>query len=601
MTLLSPLSLLWLASLPVFLWLWRLASTHRQIRVPSLVPFEHLLRRQSRRRTRLVINRLFWLQLAALLGLVFTLTQPILWRPRTRTILAVLDTSASMTARAHGRSRIFDRAKQQLQQQLERSAQGARVFLMTTAPVAPVLPQPTADVAALLQALQTVEPSHLGGNLATTVRVGRSLLGEEPDAIFIATDEVPPEDGPGERVDWITVGEPQPNVAIVGVDAQGALCDAAEPRVLVTVQGFTREPAAIELIAAQQGRELARAGATIAPRARASMALPLPAGTAGDVEIQLRGSDDALDVDNRAWLHWRPSATLPVVVQTADAAFAGTISRWMRACPSLSASTTPPTSGAYLLVTDDAASVSPSGPAALMLFHRPVPSSAAVPTVSHWLVSSDHPVGAYLPPLDVVAAQLDRSAVLTGSGVVVISALIQGRKLPVLVAEERDGRRVVQAFFDPVGSQTSTPVTLAFFNSLRWLMGSTGPSTVGEPLVSRAFAAGPVRVRRPDGQVDTVEATHGWLRYDGTLLAGRYALSQGAIALTVGVSFINPLESNLLDRVSTWQPVRESMPAAAATRAAQPLATSLLWVLILVLFVEWRLYSAKHQSVVRSP
>ena len=85
MSLLSPLGLLWLASIPLLLWLWRLASSHRKIRVASLAPFEHLIRRTSRRRTRLVINALFWLQLLALILLALALAAPILYRQRAQT------------------------------------------------------------------------------------------------------------------------------------------------------------------------------------------------------------------------------------------------------------------------------------------------------------------------------------------------------------------------------------------------------------------------------------------------------------------------------------------------------------------------------------
>ena len=74
MFLLAPLGLLWLvASLPALIWLWRLSGTHRQLRIPSLVPFEHLLKRPSRQRTILVVNALFWLQVAILTTLTFAL------------------------------------------------------------------------------------------------------------------------------------------------------------------------------------------------------------------------------------------------------------------------------------------------------------------------------------------------------------------------------------------------------------------------------------------------------------------------------------------------------------------------------------------------
>ncbi|MBI2495056.1 MAG: VWA domain-containing protein, partial [Candidatus Omnitrophica bacterium] len=119
MHLLSPLGLLGLLSLPVLLWLWRLSAARRPVHVPSLIPFEHLLRRQPRRRTRLVVNGLFWLQLAALAGLALALAQPVVFQRQANTSLIVLDTSASMGARWKG-STAFEHARRALLERIER-------------------------------------------------------------------------------------------------------------------------------------------------------------------------------------------------------------------------------------------------------------------------------------------------------------------------------------------------------------------------------------------------------------------------------------------------------------------------------------------------
>ena len=600
MSFLAPWALIWLGSVPVLLWLWRLASTQRQIRIPSLVPFEHLVRRQTRRRTRLVVNWLFWLQLALLIGLALALAQPILLRPRATTILAILDTSASMGARAGGRS-VFERAKRELQRQIEQKAATDRVFLVATSPPAPVLPQPTTDTNMLTRAIRALPVSHLDGNLAATVRIGRVLLGGEPDELIVVTDEPPPADRLPPNVRWVRVGEPQPNVAIVGFDARGSLCAPAEARIVTTVQNFSGEPALVELAASQRGRGLSRTRAELAPHARVSVPLPIPSETEGELEIILEGPRDGLDVDNRAWFQMRRAATLPVVVHTEDVSFAQAMSRWLSACPAVPWTTTPPSDGGgYLLVTnqEEALSLSPA-PSAIMVFRLPAGQAGSprtpTPLLAHWVVSSDHPIGAYLAPLEVVAARLDLSATAaSGSGLPVVSALVHGRKLPIIVAEERDGRRLVRCFLDPSGSQESTPMILAFFNSLRWLMGSSHPPTVGEPLTLGGFEPGTITVRRPNGSTEHVEAARGMLQYDGTTLAGRYQFSQRSTEVTVGVTFIDPLESNLLDRVSTWRAMSEPLVTLdTPRRVTQPLASMLMWLLLIMVLAEWWLYAFK--------
>ncbi len=144
MNFLAPLGFLWLGSIPVFIWLWRLASSNRQTKVASLIPFEHLIRRTSTRRRRLVINWLFWMQLAALLIAALALSQPLVSVVRGKTILAILDTSASMGA-AHGPSAAFEQAKQAMIQRLARKAPADQVLLMTTAPAVPLTPEPVTD------------------------------------------------------------------------------------------------------------------------------------------------------------------------------------------------------------------------------------------------------------------------------------------------------------------------------------------------------------------------------------------------------------------------------------------------------------------------
>jgi hypothetical protein len=145
MTFLAPLGLIWLASLPVWVWLWRLSASRRVVRVPSLVPFEHLVRRQARRRTRLVVNSLFWLQLAALLALILAIARPALLRPHVRRWLVIVDTSASMAAR-RGSTTAMARARQAARDQIRRKAAADAVLLMTTAPVHAVTPRPTSDL-----------------------------------------------------------------------------------------------------------------------------------------------------------------------------------------------------------------------------------------------------------------------------------------------------------------------------------------------------------------------------------------------------------------------------------------------------------------------
>lgn len=606
MSFLSPWALLGLLSVPVLLWLWRLSATRRHVHVPSLIPFEHLLRRQPRRRRHLVVNGLFWLQLAALAGLALALAQPVLFQRRASTTLVILDTSASMAARWKG-SNAFEHARRALLERVERKGLADQLFLMTTAPAAPVLPSPTNDAGALRRAVHAIQVTHLGGNLSTAAHIGRSLLRAAPDETWVVTDEPAPAGQLPDNVRWLRVGGPAPNVAIVGLDAQGSLCTPADARIVVTVQNFSNEPTQVTVTATKQSDQVASAGVDVAARARTALPLALPLEAAGELEVTLDAQGDALDVDNHAWLDLHQSASLPIVVHARRSSLTEVVSAWLGACQALRWQTGDPTPHSpYLLITDDEEE-QPAVAAAIMRFSPP-PSQEPVPV--HWVVSADHPIGSYLAPVEVVAAPVNLSAGLALSGTPVVSGLIRGRRAPLVVADERDGRRLVWMLFDPSGHRDSTPIILTFFNSLRWLMGHAQTALAGEPLTVAGLKPGTVEVQRPDGSMDMVDAEGDLISYQATTFAGRYRFrgSRGSSEAAVAVNFFNPLESNLIDRSSTWRAVQapgiltgtaSPKPVAHERRGGgplYPLASLVMMVLLCLLVIEWRLYSAKRMS-----
>jgi hypothetical protein len=589
MSFLNPWSLLWLASIPVLIQLWRLVSVRRRVVVPSLIPFEHLAARTPKRRGRLAVNALFWLQLAGLTGLALALAQPVIFRPREKLTLVLLDTSASMTA-----GDAFETARRSLMSRVARKSPTEQLFIMTTAPVLPLISQATSDGIALTRALEALKPTHLSGNLSTAERIGRALLGDPPDATLIITDEPAPETVPA-SVQWDSVGSPRPNAALVGLDAQGPLCSPADARVIATVQNFSPEPAAVTVRAAQGTRRLAEAAVALGPGERRSVSLALPEGARGAVSLSLDAPRDGLSLDNRAWLDVGEQAALPIAVRSDNAGFRLTLSSWLGACQALTWRTDEqPSLEPVVVVTDDESRLGPSDSAVLLF----VPPARPSPVISHWITAPDHPVGAYLPEIGVTTAMLNPADPGTASGSAVVSALFSGNNIPVILADEREGRRVVRMRLDPSGSGTSTPVILAFFNSLRWLMGRSEARIPGEPIVIAGWNPGAVRVRRPDGTDDMAASSAGAVRYDNVTLSGVYHLEQGPVEADIHVNFFDPVESDLFQRVSTWRPLPETAPSGQPRRrVAHPLANLLTAGLLILMLVEWWSYSAKSNSL----
>ncbi len=664
MSLLSPLALIWFASIPVLLWLWRLAATQRQTRISSLVPFLQLLRRPPRRRTHLVVNLLFWLQLVALALLALALAQPVIFQRRSKTILVVMDTSASMGARSRGQT-AFERARSRLRSRVTHARSGDQYFIMASAPVAAMMAQPSADPVQLARAVDALQLGDVSGNLATTADIGRGVLGGRVDATMLVTDESAPQ-MPVEGVEFLTVGEPLPNVALVGLDAQGALCGEAAARLVVSVQNFSKDAAHVEVIATQQGHRLARAEATLAARERVSLSLPISRDIHGRLEVSLVAPHDALEVDNHATVNVETSSTIPVAVVSDDPEFRRVIGGWLSACQGLVWSEGAPAAAAppSLLVTDrEFHPPSPEAPplgsplrsrsfataqqggeegearvaseraasprlrsrrfearsaekgfrptggsegatglpvglhatasvlGAVQFFHSTVSSTVSL---AHWMVAEDHPVSSFLLPVESVAASAVLPPTAGWSGEPVVWGLVKGQRVPIVSAGTQEGRRTVSIFVDPSASPAATSLLVVFFNSLRWLMAQADVVRTGDPLLIPGWGPGQVTVRRPDGNREYLAHAGGMFRYDATNRAGVYRIAHGNHEVTQAVNFLDPLESNLMDRASTWQPIQPHRSVnASAGRTHVPLSHSLLVLVIVILVIEWSAYRGK--------
>lgn len=595
MSVLSPWALLWLGSVPVLIWLWRFAASRHQTILPSLVPFEHLVRRPPTRRSRLLVNLLFWLQLAALILIALALAEPVLTAAKTRTVLVLLDTSASMSATSGGPSP-FQRARRVLASRLARQRPDERLFVVGTAPVRAITDTP----------LSELTPAPMAGNLSMARRIGQALLGTQPDEILVLTDESAP-GRLGAAVSFQSFGQPQPNVAIVGLDAHEPLCGPSQTRIVVTVQNMADAEQDVGLSVTQQGRVLATATQIVPPSSRVPITLDLPDGASGVLDVSVRARRDALALDNRALVMLRGSSSIPVLVASEREVFVDSIGSWLEPCPRLAwepvrlrdgAAGLPPAKPEAVLVTDQPALVS-GWPGEAIVFAR---ASSAPPVIlTQWLVDAAHPVGEYLSPLETVATAIVPAQAEPLWGEPVIWGVVNGQRVPLVRAASVQGRRLVGVLADPTASSPSIPLVVVFLNGLRWVTGSMGFIMTGEPLTVGPFASGTVRVQRPDGTVEGVAHPGGLLRYEATDQIGRYRFTpplharagfiQGEHAIERLVNFLDPVESNTMTRLSTWsdEPVVSAVAASPRGRR-HPLAAWLLGLLVVVLLVEWGLY-----------
>ncbi len=540
MSLLAPLGLLGLLSVPVLLWLWRKQATRRQTRIASLVPFEHLQQKQPHKRSRLKVNLLFWLQLAACGTLALALAQPLARHAAAKTTLIILDTSASMGARTRGGT-VYEQGLRALTDRLRSRSPLEKYFVVASAPVMALTPQPVGSAADVEAAAASFRPQATAGSLTAAAQIGQALLGYAPNHVVVVTDEPPPDEH-ADNLEWIRVGGKLPNAAIVGLDSEPALCEKASGLVAV-VANFSEEPSRLRVRAMQAGRVLDEQTVDLEPGKRSSIALSLPQDIVGTIRVELDADPDALDWDNAAEADVRSAASMPVALSVQAAPVRKALQGWLNACKGLGWSETPPEDPAqpFMWVTDQV-SPSPRGIGSVLV--SPEASEASNQAPVYWLVDNDHPVGRYLAPIEPAGI----APAKTGIGEEarpIIWAMVRGERVPVVAVREEEGRRTVVFNLRPRAAADSSQALVAFLNSLRWIMSGTGRSAA---------------------------------------------------------AFLDPLESNLSEPASTWTVTtgnaargNTATPVAGERTEPQfaslPLLPWLLWAAVLLLLVEWGRYT----------
>ena len=192
MTLLAPLALLSLLTLPIIVVLHMMQSRRRRVEVPSLllwrqIPLQATARR--RRRLRLTLLLLLHLLVASLIGVA--LAQPEITLPWTnaRTRAIIIDTSTSM-ALVEGTSSRLERARQRAAVLIREMRGADQVALIGAGPQPRLIDRGhVADRARLLGALTALDVEGSGSDLVSAFTIAETLLLDQPGAeIFVLTD-----------------------------------------------------------------------------------------------------------------------------------------------------------------------------------------------------------------------------------------------------------------------------------------------------------------------------------------------------------------------------------------------------------------------------
>ena len=301
-----PLALIGLVSLPIIVAFYMLRLRRRDLPVGSTFLWQQLIRDVEANAPWQKL-RFSWLLLIQLLIAAIVVLAAA--RPFTATtsdlaanVVLIVDTSASMATRTEDEDRLA-LARARAAEVIGRLPERGRVTVVAAADTANVLVSETDDRDAALEAIDSIGPSQLPGDLTDAFALSSALAARDSDSTIVVVT-----DASGEELPEVAVGAPVVVERVGATDANQSIAalsalrrsGGAQLDLFVAVANPSRDEAVRRLEVYADGALVDARELTI-PAGQRSEALisTVPAG-ASTVEARLAGSD-ALATDDRAF------------------------------------------------------------------------------------------------------------------------------------------------------------------------------------------------------------------------------------------------------------------------------------------------------------
>lgn len=604
---------IWLAALAVLgplLWFYLRTRRRPPAMVSSLAVWRAVAEPVvARRRPRLPL--LFFVQAALIAASVLALAQPFAKRPMppgpVRDAVVVLDVSASMQAREDGTTR-FALARDAAQERARELGRSGRRLTVIAAAQQPVVAGTQLDGERAAELIGTLEPRDTSGNLTAAAELAAAQAGAHGSIdVFtdVATEGLVMSRDARALSTVHRFGTGGDNVALSGVRV---LANPFEPlartRAIVTVRNLAADTRTVEVrIAPLAGEDGAITRAvTLAPGAIEVVSVD-GFTWSGPFRATLSPGDDfALD-DTIYGVVPAPNP-LRVLLVTEDDALQRALEALARSLGNVEVRTLVPVQ------------YRPENGAAITIFDRfapPLPPSGNAVYLAPPRGNADVTVAGAGPrarfaeqrvhPLTVGVANADT---LLGDGMVSIAASgplkpvllgrAEGREVPLVLAGEIGGRRVVATSFPlragDLRNADALPTLVFAINLLRWLAPASGEAPLtrlaGERLRAGFPDASPIaRIEGPDGTRELGPSDEITLER-----AGVYRAIGANGPRDLLVSFVDPAESDIarpLTAPATAPPVRAVEPDPSTVTAWQqlPYVRELLLLAVAAMLLEW--------------
>ncbi|MFN0127211.1 MAG: VWA domain-containing protein [Verrucomicrobiales bacterium] len=556
---------LWLAVVPVALYLFRRKS--RTVRVSTLLFFKSLAREHQESAWLRRLKRWLSLLLSLLLvcgpvvGLGRLIVAPA--GSEARSVVVVVDTSASMAARdGEGRTRL-ERAQARVRSQLAGVSEGVPVALVAAGATPEIVHPRSTNRRDLLRALGLLKVKPVADNAAAALATATAMAAlETPAEIWWASENGP--DGEAglpvgvRRRDLVVALEKPINAGITAfsVTPMPLLHARYQAFVQVALNSEAEAPRVAVVEPRVAGLPLARRELTLQPGAMQGLTLEIEASQEQVLEVSLQMEGDMLEADNMvvcrlpaprplvvAWFTPKPDPFTLLALQSLATegeveVFTGEPAQW------------PPPRLPDVAIFDGwlpaewpaevpVLVINPPGSAGPV---RARPLDPPVPRDEVRAVADEHPVLFRLNPGRVALTQ---TAIIDASGA--LQPLWMAGDQPVLAAGESGGQRLVILACAPALSER-LPLTTSY------------PLFLGNALFWCAEKSALARIPRiqPTGTlVEDIRAPMEWRELKDGKLAAPAAIPAPSSGIAV------------LDRLGLWQTTDRAREGAAALLSQQ--------------------------------
>lgn len=561
---------------------------------------------------RLRHNWLLVLQLLLLALLAFALARPFFYTNGIagRNLIIIIDRSVSMAA-LDGTPTRLEAARAQAIQLIDQLPDGGRATIIAAGGLMEVPAAATTDRRQLREAVNSIVVRNDGGSdLAQALTLAAALVAREAESeVAIISDgnvRVPPDIKMPSTVRYFPIGQQGQNLAISAMSLQPS---AAGQTLFVRVSNYGATAHQRRLDVYLDGTLFNAYNLTIEPSSDRAIVVDVPILVrVAEARLAETPGEDWLPLDDRAWATSSAGDRTQVRIIGSGNRFVETA---LRLLPNIkttlvpSSTTTFTETAVQVPMTILDAVVPAQLPPGNLFFIAP-PRSTAFFSVTG---TFDFPALRPAPNDDPLIRNLSLSDVSVLKAIKVAPGawarvVVDGDGGPLLMAGERDGRRVVVLAFDI--HQSDLPLQMAFPLLMSNIIGYLAPGsnadasqlTPGQPLaISVDSSITDVRVIRPDDRIVQVPIQNGRALYADIDRLGVYTIEQRQGERLVGrqryaVNMFAPEESQITPqpelRIAQVSGLQQAVTRDLSGR--QELWRWLAAFALVVLLIEWLVY-----------